>query len=503
VTQNLDIAGAGNPIWGSGNLVRQCLEDAYKVCSGLAESWEVNPDFTQYTFKIRENVLWHDGTRFTVEDAKFWLDLVYFGAKSQGKTRRPAFWASDYGLAEKVEVLPGSRVRITLKSRGPVILETAMLAIYTMGLPRHLVQPLLEQGRVDFTPQDIGFVGTGPFKMLKYEKGSRVQLRRSERYWEKDAQGRQLPFMDGIDFAVLADPAAMHAAMRVGRLDGGVRAAGYYITREQRPGYVKDLGDQVWFAQIPSGGSVGLGLGLNLLKKGPWQDIKVRRAISLWMDRQAAVEAVHGGEGYVGSIMAPFNPFSSPDFLTWPGVNPATKAADRAEAKRLMAEAGYSKGFAMTYNCNRTYLDRCQYFQGQLSGLAIDLKFDLLDATQWTASNLTLDYDAVSVGATVAPLPEAQEFQLTRYSLSPSSLVKHEDQRVADFFDRLRAATSFDQRVKIWREFERYMILDQVYLFTYAARNNVTPYRSYVKGMVIGREGSHAYVDFATVWLDK
>jgi ABC-type transport system substrate-binding protein len=77
-----DLHQMGGPLWGDGNVVRRCLDDAYKVCPGLAEGWEVNSDFTQWTFKVRDNVVRHDGKPFTVEDVRYWADLGFFGAKS-------------------------------------------------------------------------------------------------------------------------------------------------------------------------------------------------------------------------------------------------------------------------------------------------------------------------------------------------------------------------------------------------------------------------------------
>jgi ABC-type transport system substrate-binding protein len=274
--QRFDIVNAGAPVWGVGNLVRECADNQSKACPGLAESWEVNSDFTQFTYKIRDNVLWHDGKPFTAEDAKFWLELVVFGAESGDKKRPPAFWSKDFGTVQKVEALPGNRVRVTLKEAGRVVLNTMNIPIYHVAHPRHLAEPLIKQGEVRVTPQDLGWIGTGPFKMVKYEKGSRALVQRFDRYWEKDAQGRQLPYLDGIEFALMRDPSAMHAAIRVGRMDGGTRAAGYYLTREQKAGYVKDLGDKVWFAELVGSNAIGLGANPNLLRPGPLQDVRVR-----------------------------------------------------------------------------------------------------------------------------------------------------------------------------------------------------------------------------------
>jgi peptide/nickel transport system substrate-binding protein len=492
-----------SPLMSEGNMVRPCREDVFQVCPGLAESWESNSDFTQWTFKIRNNVKWHDGTLFTAEDAKFWLELIAFGAEGGGKKRAPAWFKAEFGDIKKIETLEGNRLRITLGQRAPAYLETISLFFWNITMPRHLAKPRIERGEVDVSPQDLGFVATGPFKFLEYEKGIRHQVRRFDGYWEKDEKGRQLPFMDGIDFVIMRDPSAMDAAFRVGRLDAGARFPGYILTKERKAAYERDLGDRVYFGEIASGGGLGLGLGFNVLKPGPLQDVRVRRAISLWVDKQASIDAYQGGFGYVAPILSPWNRFSSPDFLTWPGVNPATRAADRAEAKRLLAEAGYAKGLELTYNCQRGWLDRCVFFQGQLKELGIDLKFPVLDPAAWSASALTLDYDIFQTAAGFSTVPEAHESSLSRYSISKVSQAKHEDTKVSEAFQRMNTAASLDERVKLWRELERYMFLEKVYFLPISGNFAVVPYRSHLKGLPIPKEGQMANLEFATAWLDK
>ena len=97
-------------IWGNGHLVKPCRENIFNVCPGLAESWEHNDDFTQWTFKVRDNVLWHDGTRMVPEDIKFWLELFVNGVEVGDKKRGPSPARLDFEPLESVEVLPGNQL---------------------------------------------------------------------------------------------------------------------------------------------------------------------------------------------------------------------------------------------------------------------------------------------------------------------------------------------------------------------------------------------------------
>ena len=503
VTQRYDLNTAGAPLWGYGNLVRECREDIYEICPGLAESWEHNQDFTQWTFKIRDGVSWHDGTPFTAEDVKFWLELISFGVKVGEKQRLPAWWRKEFGDIQQVDALPAGQLRITLSEPSPVYLNLISSPFWNFAIPRHLAQPKIQEGLVDVTPQDVGWVGTGPFKMLLYEKGSRVQERRFDGYWERDDDGRTLPYVDGIDFAVMADAQAMDAAIRAGRLDGGARVGGFVLSQERKTAYERDLGDEIWFAEIKGGGGLSLGLNFNLLKEGPIQDVRVRRAISLWVDRQASIDAYQGSLGYVATIFSPDNPYTSPEYKTWPGFDPNTRERDRAEAKRLLAEAGYAGGVRLTTPCQSSYSDRCQFFQAQLKDLGVDLDFRILDPAAWSAANLATSDDLFQAPAYPSRIPEGQESALTRYSISPGAVVKHEDARVPEFMDRIKGSTSFEERVRIWRELEDYMILEHVYLAPISSRVSLTPYRTYVKGLPVPAENTQSLLDFATVWLDK
>jgi ABC-type transport system substrate-binding protein len=499
-TSTITLHHVAGGLFGPGNLVYRCRENMYQPCPGLAESWEVNSDFTVWTFKVRDNAFWHDGQPFTVEDAKFWMDLAFFGYKAGDKTRAPAYFKGDLGKLEKVEILPGNRVRVTLGEPEQLYLEILMNPRNKIAHPKHLMEPRLQKGELNLAPLDIGVVGTGPFKLLKYEKGSKVQVRRFDRYWEKDKGGRQLPYLDGIDFGFTFDASAMDAALRVGRIDGGARGDNMYLSKERQAGYVRDLGDRVFYGEMQGGLRQ---LSFNVLRPGPWQDVRVRKAISFWMDKQASIGPTVGGFGYISPVLGPNHPSTNPDFLTWPGWSPGTKEKDRAEARRLLAEAGYAKGFQIGHMCRRQWVDRCEFFHAQLAPLNIEVKIQLVDDGGWNAGRVSLDYDTQQGTHQTSSMPEATEATLGVFSKNPDSRAKHEDRKIDEYYQRLRRAATLEQRVQLWRELERYYILEAAYEVPIAGLIQVLPYRSYVKGVVIPPEDGHTHTDFATVWLDK
>jgi peptide/nickel transport system substrate-binding protein len=502
-TTTISLSHVTGSIGGNGNLVRPCRGDIYKLCGFLAEKWENNPDFTQWTFRIRDDIKWHDGKPFTAEDAKYWVELSAYGAKSADgtKSRTPSVYAADFGDLTRVEVLEGNRLRVTLKRGSPQYLFGLADARINNLHPPHLLKPRIDRGDVSATPLDVGVVSIGPYKFEKFERGVRTQVRRNDFYWEKDEKGRKLPYLDGIDFVSMGDPAAMDAAFRVGRLDGGARGFGHTLTPERQAGYSRDLGDKVWFAEIAA---TRAHLAFNMLKPSPVQDVRVRKAIGLWFDKRDAVKAVLG-YGYVFTILGPQNPFISPDFLTWPGFNEASREKDKAEAKRILAEAGYAPGqIQLTHLCRRLWIPRCEFYQSQLAGLGINLKIPVVDDAGWNLGRPTLDYETQDGGTvSFAVIPEALEGPLTIYSRNKLAEAKHEDPKVLAFFNRMQATVSYDERVKIYRELERYYLLEQVYGVPSFGDMSVMPYRSYVKGIILSQENNQNDTDFPTVWLDK
>ena len=491
------VAGA---LFGPGNLVMRCRENMYLVCPYLAKSWLPNPSFTEWTFILRNDVFWHDNTPFTPDDVKFWLDLSIFGLKVGDKIRAPAYFEGDLGEIEKVEVLPPDQVRIILKNPNrffPDILANPRLKI---AHPRHLMEPRINDGDLSVSPLDVGLIGLGPFKFDNYEPGSIIQVIRFDNYFEHDVEGNQLPYLDGVDYIIMSDPVAMDIAFRTGRLDGGARGFGHYLSEERLVGYINDLGDDVRFAQI-EGGTIRL--AFNVLKSGPWQDERVRRAISLWIDKESAIPAVLGGFGWTTPDISPNNPLKDKRFVVWPKFDLAHLDEKRNESKKLMEESGYSDGFSMGHLCRARHTQSCQFLKDQLLGLGIDLQLHIIDEGEWNRARVSLDFDTQPGALSVLPIPEGTEGVYGRFSISPDAYSKHEDEKVDKFYRLLRDATTTEGRIDIWRQLQEYLFLEQTYIIPIAEATYVVPYRSYVNGLAIPSEDGHTNTDFATVWLDN
>lgn len=304
-------------------IVRYGPEDNSKVVGDLAEKWEVSPDGLTFTFYFPKGVKWHDGKPFTAEDARFTLDRIRRPPKGMLSLRRDLF----HGI-KSVDAVDDTTLRITLEYP-----RASLIPVLAMGwnlvVPKHLVEPL--EGKKISTREAIG---TGPYVFKEYTRGVQEVLTKNPNYF---IPGR--PYVDGVVLFVILDPAAMTSALRTGQLHiiggAGIVPPEAAIVRKADPNIKLIKFKNLGFPHI----------GVNTQRK-PFDDIRVRKAIFLALDRQAANQVLMNSEALIGGPLSAGSYWSLPEeeILKTPGYR-QPKDQDLAEAKRLLAEAGYPDGF--------------------------------------------------------------------------------------------------------------------------------------------------------------
>ncbi|MBI2907634.1 MAG: ABC transporter substrate-binding protein [Chloroflexi bacterium] len=296
-----------------------------EIAAGLAESWELSKDGKAYTLKLRQGVRWHDGKPFTAEDVKFSLERI----KDPPRGVRSGF--KDFLEAvERVQIEDARTVRLVLKRSSAILLPALAIPNHSI-VPRHIVE---EKGQTVLSSQ---ILGTGPFKVKDIARGSRYEFRKNDDYFRS---GR--PYLHGVSILIIPDRATMAAAMATRRLDMLLadvdRASADRIASQNPQTKVVTYPSFIYTALIFD------------VKGKPFDDVRVRRAVNLAIDREAAIKTVAGGWGEIGGFTKPsFWALPKEELLKRPEFGGITIEERRTQARRLLDEAGIPPGFKLEW----------------------------------------------------------------------------------------------------------------------------------------------------------
>ncbi len=292
-----------------------------KVIPDLAKSWTISADGLTYTFSLREGVQFHDGAPLTAEDVVASFHHIIFPP--------PGVLSPRQGLFDAVkDVVATDPLTVEFHLTEP---RGYLLRALAAGFNVIVRKQTLEENQYDFRRVPV-YPGTGPFRHKSLEPGVVRRLERNPHYWNPE-----LPYLEGIEAFHLEFGPKTGAACLAHTIDF---CWGIDPISEQKAQHIKGLTTARIF---PTG---LLGLFLNTKIK-PLDDVRVRRAINLVLDKAALIDAVSDSVGLVrAGWLLPIDPFFQEYWAQvqeQPGWRSPT-AEDLAEAKRLMQEAGYAQG---------------------------------------------------------------------------------------------------------------------------------------------------------------
>lgn len=323
-----------------------------KVEPLLAEKWERSDDGLVYTFHLRKDVKFNDGTPFTAADVVFtWNDCIYDIHRPAGTDPR---WPSSTrdictfdGKIVRFEQLDDYTVRCTL----PVKVATwDELMAEEQIVSKKKYESAVNNGTfsgtmgTDARPQDI--VGTGPFMLESYARGQSITLKRNPYYWQKDAAGQQLPYLDQFVTLITRDINAMLLQFQQKISDVYPLQSGKDVG-ELRPRQKEGNFDLYQLGAYPGTDFICLNMNLEAAREGKIPEYKVnwfrdprfRQAISYGIDRGAIVRNVLRGVGY--KLAAPYTLPGTGKFV-FPDIQPYPY--DPGKARALLAEMGFKPG---------------------------------------------------------------------------------------------------------------------------------------------------------------
>ncbi len=347
-------------------------DNAPDPARSIAESWEYSEDGLTWTFKLRQGVLFHDGREMTSKDVKFTFDRL----------RDPEIGAATVALYSNIADITAPddyTVVFTLKNPNPDFLKD-------LGDYHALI---VDSNGKDFATE---WNGTGPFILKSYTPEDRIVFERNPNYWMKDADGNQLPYLDGMEFIFMGDTTAQVEALRGGQIDYLI-----YLPSE----YVAVLeGDGIPVYQSPSNTAYVLRMRSD---RGPAQDNKVRQALKLATDNEAILQGAFQGLGSLGGF-TPFGPIYGEFYLDEPA-----PARDVEKAKALLAEAGYPDGLTIEMTCQEPspVPAMCTIWKEQLAEAGVTVNINVVPAdVYYGADNLWLEADFAITDWGSRPYPQ-------------------------------------------------------------------------------------------------
>ena len=370
-----------NTIWMDNQLYNGLvqLDDRLQTVPAIAKSWEISVNGLIYTFRLRNDVFFHDDPHFQngVSRKVTAADFAYsFSRLIDPKVASSGSWIFSDKVTgkEAFEAVNDSTFRITL--RQPFAPFISMLtAQYCSVVPHEVVE---FYGK-DFRSHPIG---TGPFKFKYWKEGETLVLLKNEKYWERDAGGVRLPYLDAVQAGFIDDKQTSFLEFMKKKLDFLNDIDGSYrddiLTKSG--GITKKYEGKFKLSTGPFLNTAYLGMlvdtNLAIVKNSPLRKLKVRQAINCAIDKRNLIKYLRNGLATPGE--AGFIPKGMPGFDEEKVMG---YDYDPAKCRRLLAEAGYPNGKNMPViqlNSTVAYHNLIEYVQGELDRAGIKTNVEVV-----------------------------------------------------------------------------------------------------------------------------
>ena len=389
-----------------------------EVEPSLAESWTHSDDGLTWTFSLRKDVTWHDGTPFTAHDVDFTFNRIIYNEEINSSSRATfnfRFLDEATGTWTEAEMTVTALDDYTVRCVLPVSFAPFLRSMGTAIYPKHILEPYVDDGTfnevwdIDTDPAEV--IGTGPFTIERYVPKERVVLSRNPSYWLKDDAGNSLPYLDKIIHLIVPDFETELAKFKDGEADShGVLGREF---AELEPLQAEE--NFTIYRRGPALGSTFLTFNMNLgenpdtmepyvaANKLKWfRNTQFRRAVAHIVDKEAIIRDVQHGLGYPqwSSISPSAGDFHNPDVRRY--------EYDIAEANRILDtlgwvdtdgdgiredDAGNTIEFSMVTNTQNSVRETVgMIIQQGLEEIGIKANFRLVEFGE-LVSQLTRSYD--------------------------------------------------------------------------------------------------------------
>jgi peptide/nickel transport system substrate-binding protein len=458
--------------------------DDLTILPDLAERWEY-ADAKTLVFYLRQGVKFHNkppvnGRELKAQDVKYSLER--FAAKSGFRSR--------FDDVERIEAVDDYTVKIITKHPFAPMLTNLATPAYNVILPREA-----EEKYGDFNKAEAA-IGTGPFILESYERGIKLTFKKNPDFYLKG-----LPYLDGIEWQMTPDAAARLSLLRAGKVDF-LHVHGFLQGEEAIP--LQRTNPELTILKFRN---LQQGLFYMRTDQPPFNDVRVRRALSLALNRPAWLEALHFGEGCIdnGPVPCALEPWR----LEAKDLDPAQAkyliGFDREEAKRLLAEAGYPQGFTTPMHHYPGYLppwpSSYELAVDELSKVGIKVELRPQEYGDYISTTYLGKFDKLAMGP-ITPFLEVDDWLYgVFYPGQPNNRSHVDDPVLNDMLIGQRRELDPEKRKRLVHDIQRYVVDKAYYVYVPIGLNYYT-HQAHFKGSApkIGFTMVHRLI---TAWMEK
>jgi len=437
----------------------------------LATSWDIQENGKVYVFHLRRGVKFTDGTDFDAEVVRWNYERIMDPAEK-------AFVAPFFAIVDTVEAVDAHTVKFILKHPSMTLLP--VMAAERTGFLQMSPTAFKKWGKEEIR---LHPVGTGPFKLAKWEQNQIIVLEKNPHYFKPG-----LPYLDRVELKVMKEGVTRVTALRAGEVEFA-----NYVPREHLERLTKDPQIQVF-----KGRDTQRTQSYFNLRFPPARDERVRKAVlGYGIDRQAIVKTALLGQAQPLWSFVPPGGRDHIDFGDDYPYNPD-------KAKALLKEAGYDEKnplrfTLMTHGAEAALPTIATIMKTQLAKLGVEMTVEVIDRPIFLR-RLVTDRDwEVLLNFSGAAL---DSYSMTRAldTRAGVNVTNHDDKHMDALIDRLKEATTEEAYLQAGHDLQRYTVADMMYFLSVTTLPFIQAARNSVKGY----ENLHGFkIRFETTWLEK
>ena len=447
----------------------QPTEDGKGLKPGLATAWTVSDEGTTVNLKLRQDVKFADGSPLVVDDVVWSLN----------RARNPQNGQWNFLLDSVESVAASGADGVALKLKHPDATILPALATFNAAiLPKKLFEAVpgatdAEKARA-FAEHPVG---TGPFVLKSWRRGTEMDLARNPYYWKQGEDGKPLPYLDELDFPVIPDDATRLLKLKAGEIDG-TEFVPYARVKELQAD--PNIRMELWPSTKVTYLTVNVRPKLNSGAANPLSNEKVRQALNYGIEKNAVIQITTQG---IGTPMQSYMSSATPLAYT-PG--PAYPY-DVAKAKQLLSEAGMANGFDLTCLALSGSADdsaTLTIIQQMWAQLGVRLKIEQVDNATRTARYRAGDFQ-MRTGLWTDDIADPSEITVY-FAYYPNIQSQHsgwQNKRVDALYDQSQRELDTAKRAAEYKELQQIYMAAAPMIFLYQTPYPVA-FRKGAKGFV-------------------